>query len=265
MITKFKHGSLFSGIGGFDLAAEWAGWDNVFHCEWNKFGQRILKFYWPKAISYYDITKTDFTIHRGTIDVLTGGFPCQPYSNAGEQKGTDDDRHLWPEMLRAIREIQPCYIVGENVPGLVSWSNGLVFEQVQADLEIEGYQVTPFLLPASGVNAPHQRERIWFIAYSNAVTQGLQSAEQKELPGANGHNERGAITELRKTHPFAKWPSQSPVCNRNDGISNRLVNITFRRWRAESLRAAGNAIVPNVALQIFNAIEEFELLSKLIV
>lgn len=83
-----RHGSLFSGIGGFDLAAEWMGWENVFHCEWNPFGQRILKYYWPKTISYEDITKTDFTIHRGTIDILTGGFPCQPYSVAGKRKGT---------------------------------------------------------------------------------------------------------------------------------------------------------------------------------
>jgi C-5 cytosine-specific DNA methylase len=110
----FFHGSLFSGIGGFDLAAEWAGWQNAFHCEWNEFGQKILKHYWPKAISYGDITKTDFTIHRGTIDVLTGGFPCQPYSLAGKRKGKEDERHLWPEMLRAIREIAPRYIVGET-------------------------------------------------------------------------------------------------------------------------------------------------------
>ena len=94
--TPLLHGSLFSGIGGFDLAAEWAGWQNAFHCEWNEFGQKILKHYWPNAISYGDITKTDFTIHRGTIDVLTGGFPCQPYSLAGKRKGKEDERHLWP-------------------------------------------------------------------------------------------------------------------------------------------------------------------------
>jgi len=114
-----RHGSLFSGIGGFDLAAEWMGWENVFHCEWNKFGQQVLKYYWPKAISYEDITKTDFTIHRGRIDILTGGFPCQPYSSAGKRLGKEDERHLWPEMLRAIREIQPSWVVG-NKPYPVS-------------------------------------------------------------------------------------------------------------------------------------------------
>lgn len=163
-----RHGSLFSGIGGFDVASEWMGWDNIFHCEWNEFGQQILKYYWPQAISYGDITKTDFTVHRGTIDILTGGFPCQPYSTAGKRLGKEDDRHLWPEMLRAIREIQPTWIVGENVRGLTNWNGGMVFHEVQADLEAEGYEVTPFLLPACAVNAPHRRDRIWFIAYSSS-------------------------------------------------------------------------------------------------
>jgi DNA-methyltransferase (dcm) len=118
---KMKHASLFSGIGGFDLAAEWMGWGNEFHCEWNEFGQKVLKHHFPNSISYHDITKTDFTKHRGQIDVLTGGFPCQPYSTAGLRKGKADERHLFPEMLRAIKEIQPRWVIGENVRGLVSW------------------------------------------------------------------------------------------------------------------------------------------------
>jgi len=160
------HGSLFSGIGGFDLAAEWMGWQNVFHCEWNDFGQKVLKHYWPKAISYHDITKTNFTIHRGTIDIVTGGFPCQPYSMAGKRKGKEDERHLWPNMLRTISEIQPRWVVGENVFGLVNWSGGLVFHEVQADLEAAGYEVFPYVLPAAAVNAPHRRDRVWFVAYA---------------------------------------------------------------------------------------------------
>lgn len=159
------HGSLFSGIGGFDLAAEWMGWTNVFHCEFNPFGQRVLKHYWPDSISYGDIKQTDFTIHRGGIDVLSGGFPCQPFSSAGKRKGTEDDRHLWPQMLRAIREIQPAYVVGENVRGFTNWNGGMVFDQAQADLEAEGYEVLPFLLPACAVNAPHRRDRIWFVGH----------------------------------------------------------------------------------------------------
>ena len=166
------HGSLFSGIGGFDLAAEWMGWENVFHCEWNPFGQKVLHHYWPNAISYHDITKTDFAIHRGAIEILTGGFPCQPYSMAGKRLGKEDERHLWPEMLRAIREIQPRWIVGENVLGLVNWSDGLVFHEVQTDLEAEGYEVLPFVLPACAVNAPHRRDRVWFVAYFKDINAG---------------------------------------------------------------------------------------------
>lgn len=184
-----KHGSLFSGIGGFDLAAEWMGWENVFHCEWNEFGQRILKYYWPKAKSYNDITKTDFTPHRGTIDILSGGFPCQPYSQAGKRLGTEDERHLWPEMLRAIREIQPRYVVGENVSGLVNWSGGLVFEEVQTNLENEGYEVQAFILPACAVNAPHRRDRVWFVAHANGSTTGPPRTSGKTESNGGKNND----------------------------------------------------------------------------
>ena len=161
------HGSLFSGIGGFDLASEWMAWDNLFHCELEDFPRKILNYHFPNAKSYGDIKKTDFTFWRGKIDILTGGFPCQPYSAAGKRLGKQDERHLFPEMLRAVREIQPRWVVGENVRGLVSWNEGWVFEEVQSDLETEGYEVQPFLLPAASVNAPHKRDRVWFVAYSN--------------------------------------------------------------------------------------------------
>jgi DNA (cytosine-5)-methyltransferase 1 len=274
----FFHGSLFSGIGGFDLAAEWAGWQNAFHCEWNEFGQKILKHYWPKAISYGDITKTDFTIHRGTIDVLTGGFPCQPYSLAGKRKGKEDERHLWPEMLRAIREIAPSYIVGENVFGLLNWDGGLVFNEVQVDLENEGYEVQPCLLPACAKNAPHRRERIWFVAYNDSfrqqrnkeLTKGLEHNGRREaFSEFDTHVSFGTVTdtecerqqrsrraerqmrsetygnwETSWTNPNGGWPTQSPICGGNDGVSYRL----------DRLKALGNAIVPQVAFEIFKAI-----------
>ena len=185
-----KHGSLFSGIGGFDLAAEWMGWENVFHCEWNDFGKRVLSYYWPYAISYNDITKTDFTIHRGGIDILTGGFPCQPYSAAGKRRGKDDERHLWPEMLRAIREIQPRWVVGENVFGIVNWNGGLVFDEVQADLEAEGYEVQAFVLPACAVNAPHRRDRVWFVAYAAGNGYDAESAAKNNTNGQNNKQSR---------------------------------------------------------------------------
>lgn len=310
-----KHLSLFSGIGGFDLAAQWMGWDNIAHCEWNPFGRKILNYYWPNAISYEDITKTDFTIHRGTIDIVTGGFPCQPYSVAGKRKGKEDERHLWPEMLRAIREIQPSWVVGENVRGLVSWNDGMVFNEVQTDMEAIGYKILTFILPACGVNAPHRRDRIWFVAYSEGErVKGFPIRKESTLTkyGINGDNgtasdaenkrclqcpyerklkrsstryrkgkssgicktitytysrrqsrekyrkeKSGQPTEKSFSDYWTNFPTQSPICDGNDGFSYRLDGITFSKWRNESIKAGGNAIVPQVAYQIFKAIEQY--------
>ena len=244
-----RHGSLFSGIGGFDLASQWMGWENVFHCEWMEFPRKVLHHYWPDAISYQDITQTDFTQHHGTIDILTGGFPCQPYSAAGKRKGKDDERHLWPHMLRAIREIQPRWVVGENVFGIVTWNDGLVFEEVCAELESEGYEVQPFILPAASVNAPHRRDRVWFVAHASCKgLEGMHRGEQAERFG----------TGLYQTPDWSNFPTQSPVCGGDDGIPRKLDGITFPKWRAESIKGYGNAIVPQVALQIFRAIAAME-------
>lgn len=159
------HASLFSGIGGFDLAAEWTGFENKFNCDTDPFCRRVLEYHFPYAKQYTDICTTDFSVWRDCIDVLSGGFPCQPFSSAGKRRGTADDRYLWPQMLRAVREVRPRWVVGENVLGIVSWSQGLVFEQVCADLETEGYSVQPYVLPACGVDAPHRRYRTWFVAH----------------------------------------------------------------------------------------------------
>lgn len=293
-----RHGSLFSGIGGFDLAAEWIGWQNVFHCEWNPFGQKVLHHYWPNAISYHDITKTDFSIHRGDIDIITGGFPCQPYSSAGKRLGKEDERHLWPEMLRCIREVSPSWIVGENVRGLTNWNGGLVFEEVQADLEAIGYEVLPFLLPACAVNAPHRRDRIWFIANATSDAISRQNGESIEVKSGrqtineqvNGQQfetiqfkrlddlswdvtnssnirqeyalENRELEGRRFRQPYQRnawdsFPSVSPICDGDDGLSGRLDSITFPKWRNESIKAGGNAVVPQVVYQIFKAIELF--------
>lgn len=126
------HASLFSGIGGFDLAAEWMGWHNAFHCEINEFCTKILNYHFPDAEHYTDITRTDFSKWGGRIDVLSGGFPCQPFSLAGQRKGADDNRYLWPQMLRAIREIRPTWVVGENVAGI------LTMVQPGAEVEVGG-------------------------------------------------------------------------------------------------------------------------------
>ena len=285
-----NHGSLFSGIGGFDLAAEWMGWNNVFHCEWNPFGQKVLKHHFPKSISYNDITKTDFSIHRGNIDILTGGFPCQPYSSAGLRLGKADERHLFPQMLRAIKEIQPRWVIGENVRGLVSWNEGMVFHEVYADLESEGYEVQSFLIPAAGVNAPHQRFRVWFVAYANDKGRSSKptdiSKENGEVSEWNNDAELGNTNKQDATYSnqvglsaemedgelagqvrlvkrdernqWNTFPTVSPLCGGDDGLPKELDGISLPKWRKESIMAYGNAIVPQVAHNIFKTIEEFE-------
>jgi len=183
-----RHGSLFSGIGGFDLAAEWMGWENVFHCEWNEFGQKVLKHHFPKADSYSDICKTDFRKYAGSVQIISGGFPCQPFSQAGKRKGTDDERYLWGEMLRAVQEIKPIYVIAENVYGITNIDGGMVFEQVHLDLENEGYEVQPYIIPACAKNAPHRRDRCWFVAYS--TEQRLERSTRSELQGRSSRSSR---------------------------------------------------------------------------
>lgn len=293
------HGSLFSGIGGFELAAEWAGWENVFQVEWNPFCQKILKKNFPDANLFGDIREFDGLPWRGSVDVISGGFPCQPYSSAGKRLGKEDERHLWPEMLRIIRDVAPRWVVGENVRGLVNWSGGLVFDEVQADLEASGYEVQPFLLPAASVNAPHRRDRVWFVAYrageqmgdagqprqrggvecaaadaehlqsinghqSNMQRRRPEDAEQIRMGGkpttANPNNQRREKqhTSEKPGYPgqpgwgmftqWDKWPTQPPVCGRNDGVSNRVDRIA----------ALGNAVVPQLVWRIFDTINHFE-------
>jgi DNA (cytosine-5)-methyltransferase 1 len=199
---------------------------------------------------------------------------------AGKRLGKEDDRHLWPEMLRAIREIQPRWVVGENVLGLVNWSDGLVFHEVQADLEAQGYEVQPFVLPAVSVNAPHRRDRVWFAAYTKSARNREQQKKNCEEPNRqfayNGearhaadtmrsrggqNNRKGKSEFIDKNGKIGNWdnfPTQSPICDGNDGISDRLDGITFSKWRQESIKAGGNAIVPQVVLSIFRTIEEYE-------
>lgn len=199
---SFTHASLFSGIGGFDLAAEWVGWKNVFHCEINEFCAQILKYHFPNADHYEDIKTTDFTKWRGKINVLSGGFPCQSFSLAGRRKGAEDDRYLWPQMLRAIQEIKPDWVVGENVAGIITMvqpgkavelgrsatlfgedykdeeiQQQYVIETVCQDLEHSGYSIQPILIPACAVGAPHRRDRVWFIA--NRTDTGVKGMQRK--------------------------------------------------------------------------------------
>jgi DNA-cytosine methyltransferase len=219
-----RHGSLFSGIGGFDLAAEWMGWENIFHCEWMEFPRKVLDYHFPDADSHIDICKTDFKKYANKIDILTGGFPCQPFSLAGKRKGTDDERYLWGEMLRAIQEIKPRFVIAENVFGITNIDGGLVFEQVCLDLEVEGYEVQPFIIPASAKNAPHRRDRCWFIAYANGndgrSTNGESGCQESKT---NGEGEQSVYSRIRTTS------NEGDATNTDcDGLS--------KQWRYDSSR-----------------------------
>jgi len=185
------HLSLFSGIGGLDLAAEWAGFETVGQCEWADYPTKILEKHWPDVPRWRDIrtlTKESFYEKTGrrTVDVISGGFPCQPFSVAGDRRGTEDDRYLWPEMFRVIRELRPTFVLGENVPGIVD----LALDQAIADLESEGYEVQCFLVPACGVDAPHKRERIAIVAHAVNGSRALRRDEELQTPtGVRGRGD----------------------------------------------------------------------------
>lgn len=302
------HASLFSGIGGAELAALWMGWTNAFHCEINPFSRKLLEYHFPNSISYEDITTTEFTSWRGRVDILTGGFPCQPFSVSGKRRGAADDRYLWPEMLRAIREIQPSWVVAENVAGLLSMvqpaketnvgSAGNLFDEsyiyrkdarytieaICEDIERAGYSVQPIVIPACAVEAPHRRDRVWIVAHrADTRTESLQQEWKDRVhvirnasnaKGKRGRTLRNAGTSERAQvrdelprclHRVPCWqydgkswrPTQPPVCRGDDGLPLGLADLTlpFPTWRKKSIEALGNAWVPQVAYEIFQAIE----------
>lgn len=238
-----RHASLFTGIGGFDLAAQWMGWDNVFQVEIDSFCQKVLEKNFPNVKRYGDIKDFDGTKYRGAIDVLSGGFPCQPFSVAGKRKGKNDDRYLWPEMLRVIKQVRPSFIVGENVTGII----GMALEQVLTEVEVEGYYTETFIIPACAVNAPHRRDRIWIIAYTvefgrwQKEETGLAMDRQLLLP-----EQREESTIRREAHFSPPWLQVADAfCGVVHGLPRRV----------DRTRPIGNAIVPQVAYEIFKAIE----------
>lgn len=156
-MSKLKLLDLFSGIGGFSLGLErTGGFETVAFCEYDEKAQKVLKKHWPDVPIYEDVRTLDYD---GTIDVISGGFPCQPFSVAGKQKGKDDDRHLWPAMFKLIQKHKPTWVIGENVTGLIA----LGLDSVLADLESENYRTRTFVIPACSVNAKHRRDRLWII------------------------------------------------------------------------------------------------------
>ena len=172
MNEKLRHLDLFSGIGGFALGLEsTGGFETIGFCDNEPFAQKVLKKHWPHVPCFGDVRDVGRdTTGLDRVDIITGGFPCQPYSVAGKQ-APNDNRQLWPEMFRIIKEIRPPYVIGENVRNLISIRDGVVFEQVCTDLESEGYEVQTYVLSASAVNAPHQRYRCWIVAHSRCINE----------------------------------------------------------------------------------------------
>ena len=332
-----KHVDLFSGIGSFSLAVDtvWNDENNTHtFVEKNKFCQAVLKKHWPDATIHRDISAfiADTTLKKQHLmaverksnkettfplsdcDLLTGGFPCQPFSQAGRREGMCDDRYLWPDMLESITILKPQWIIAENVSGLVSWNEGLVLETVCSDLEKENYEVCPFLIPACAVNAPHRRERVWIIANRNTghgqktkVSTRRDIASNKDSHTQNtlgkrsrwGRKDRRQVlerqsTKIKVTGSNSKsrndtnttikrlegrlqpelspeyggreikgwnkdWPEiAAELCRVDDGVSARMdgLEITKAQHRKERLKSLGNAIVPQVAIEILKNIKK---------
>ena len=280
-------GELFAGIGGFGLAGRWAGIEPVFQVEWNPFCQKVLKKNFPDAQLFGDIREFDGTPFAGKIDIISGGFPCQPFSHAGKRKGTSDDRFLWPQMLRVVREVGPTWVVGENVVGITTMDSGRVFNKILADLEDSGYSTEAFIIPAVGVGAPHRRDRVWIIAHSNSKREcaGLGGVQNKdeEIQQRNNHSEfidtgskpfsyahRNGLEGHRQ---YGKCAGQLPfgsegwrrhwlnvvteLCRVDDGVSQGVDGCLKSNFQ-QRIKSLGNAIVPQIAYIIFETIRQYE-------
>jgi DNA (cytosine-5)-methyltransferase 1 len=284
-------------------------WNDVDHIfvEYEPFCQAVLRKHWPEAEIKGDIREfvadaksrkqQQLAMERQSAeedaelagpDILTGGFPCQPFSHAGRRKGTDDDRYLWPVMLESIALFHPRWVIAENVAGLVSWSDGLVLETVCSDLEKEGYEVQPFVIPAAAVGAPHRRDRVWIVAHRpDARLQGRQLGKRPRHPGQRDRiredetptaTDAGRLGRTARRSAGLQSEGQKPkrtnalrrdirwqedwtqvaarLCTLDDGLPNGLVRP--RGWRNAALKAAGNAIVPQVAEEIMRIIKSVD-------
>jgi len=276
-----RHVSLFTGIGGFELAAQrvWGDeWEPVLFCEMDKYCQKVLKKHWPDVPIVEDVRDVKKT--EGAIDLLTGGFPCQPFSAAGKRDGRSDNRHLWPEMLRVIRAFKPAWVVAENVRGILSIEDGMVFEQVCLDLEDTGYEVQPLVIPAVAVDAHHRRDRVWFVAVNTMLNGCGEHTGQEERS-----SRRGATTALMSTGEDATYSDNQRLqggkevgdteesrqeqdkqlrgCDRR-GRCEWLPEPSVGRvangipCRVDRLKCLGNAIVPTCAEMIFEAIKTLD-------
>ncbi len=212
--------------------------------EIDEYCQKVLRKHWKDVPIFSDIKTFGRKIFDEPVDLICGGFPCQPFSVAGKRKGTGDNRYLWPEMFRVIQEYQPAWVVAENVRGLVSAQQGVVFEQVCSDLEGEGYEVQPFVIPACAVNAPHRRERVWIIANRQCVgwEKGSRKTVQSQEQITEGQDSRDFDTER---YDWGKnwYEVATRFCRVDDGVSNR---VDRNKHRKDRLRCLGNAVVPQI-------------------
>lgn len=276
-MRELTHLSLFSGIGGLDLAAEWAGFKTVGQCEWADYPRAVLEKHWPGLPRWRDIrtlTKESFYEQTGlwTVTVLSGGFPCQPFSKAGKRRGKEDDRYLWPEMLRVISEIRPRWVIGENVAGIVT----MALDTVLSDLESIGYTCQALVIPACAVDAPHRRDRVVILAYSNpdgfpwiglqpekrcdTHTQHFVVPEGSYVPYTNSKGLQGGRPQSRIEETKPKigttvgswWPVEPDVGRVAYGIPARV----------DRLKCLGNAVVPQWAYPYFEGISRIEMEGK---
>jgi len=231
--SRLTHIDLFSGIGGFALAAKSAGFQTIGFSEIEPYACKVLKKHWPDVPNYGDVRN----VPAVKCDLITGGFPCQPFSVAGKQRGANDDRFLWPAMLDAIKRCQPAWVLGENVTGLI----GMELARVLADMEGIGFCTQPLIIPACAVGGMHRRDRVWVVAYSAENRRGCVRVHVSE------HQQSGTGSLLNKLDfEIPASASEADFCEPSDGLSRRLAR---NGWRA-----FGNAIVPQVAETILNGI-----------
>lgn len=280
-MKTLTHFSLFSGIGGLDLAAEWAGFETVGQCEWADYPTKVLEKHWPNVPRWRDIRDVTRESVRQRIEdpeitVISGGFPCQPFSVAGKQRGKEDDRYLWPEMLRVIEELRPTWVLGENVVGIVR----LALDQVLSDLESKGYATIPIIVPACSVNAPHRRERVFILANSRC------SLRQRPVTSGTDENEIGKGDANLFERSSEMVSDSSSIGRKKSGDEARDISKGKTKWeswtansinrhiwesepnvgrvangissRMDRLKCLGNAVVPQQVYPILKAIAEIE-------
>lgn len=260
------HLSLFTGIGGLDLAAEWAGFKTIGQCEWGDYQNKILKKHWPNTPRWKDIHSLNaksFFDKTGikTPDVISGGFPCQPFSTAGSRKGKQDERYLWPEFLRIIQELRPNWVVGENVVGII----GMALDDILVQMEKENYETRVFVLPAYAVGALHQRYRVAIVAHSSGngwedeikfrksendsqESKIIQKQKERSICIDSRVEQLGFREKRRREWGDPNWLRKSRICRVVDGVPD---------WM-DRLVCLGNAVVPEQFYPIFKCIHDIE-------